>query len=153
MKLLTTLIACVLLNAGAHAQTIASVADLKKLNWLEGTWSRTNSKPGRSTVETWKKLSDREWQGSGVNMKGADTTLVEKMKVVIQDDKIYYVADVPENKGSVYFEFTELADNHFACENLKHDFPKKLDYTFDGKTLKAVISGGGKSIEYLFEKK
>lgn len=145
-------IACLVLCADMIAQDAAKTVDLKKLEWLEGTWTRTNSKPGRSTVETWKKISDHELQGTGVNMKGSDTTLVEKIRIIIKDRKTYYVADVPGNKAPVYFEFTALTDHHFVCENAKHDFPKKLDYTYDGKTLKAVISGDGKSIEYLFVK-
>jgi hypothetical protein len=135
-----------------HAQQAPKASDFKKLHWLEGTWTWTNSKPGRSTIETWKKISDTEWQGTSINMKGADTTLVEKIKIIIKEGKIYYVADVPENKKPIYFEFIELTDNHFVCANPTHDFPKKLDYTAQGKSLKAVISGDGNSIEYLFSK-
>jgi len=127
--------------------------DFKKLDWLEGTWIRTNVKPGRTPHEKWQKISSTEWQGLGVNMKGSDTAFVEKLKVVIKDDNIYYVADIVENKEPVYFKFTAITDHGFVCENPQHDFPKKISYQKEGNRIKATISGDGKSIDYLFEKK
>lgn len=135
-----------------YCQT-SGATDLKKLNWLEGTWERTDTKAGRSGHERWTKLSDTELQGIGVNMKGADTSFVEKIKVIVKDGNIFYVADVPENKQEVYFKFTEVSANGFVCENPTHDFPKKIAYVRDGNHLKATISGDGKSIDYLFVKK
>ena len=127
--------------------------NFKKLDWLEGTWTRTNNKPGRSAHEKWQKFSSSEWSGIGVNMQGGDTASVEKLKIVIKDDNIYYVADIVENKEPVYFKLTSITKNGFVCENPHHDFPKKISYQKDGEKIKATISGGGKSIDYLFEKK
>ena len=126
--------------------------EFKKLNWLEGTWNRTNAKPGRSGHERWIKLSDREWQGFGVSMKGSDTSFVEKLKLVIKEDNIYYVADVPGNKEPVYFKLIQISATGFICENPQHDFPKKIEYSLEGTKLKATISGNDRSIAYLFEK-
>ena len=127
--------------------------DFKKLDWLEGTWTRTNVKPGRSAYEKWQKISSSEWSGLGVNMKGSDTAFVEKLKLVIKDGNIYYVADIVENKEPVYFKFTFITNDGFVCENPQHDFPKKISYQKDAEKIKATISGDGKSIDYIFEKK
>ena len=127
-------------------------SDLKKLSWLEGKWERTNTKPGKKGFEIWTKVSATEWKGKGVSLTGADTTFVEKLKLIVKDGTPYYVADVPENQKEVLFRFTTLTENSFVCENLQHDFPKKISYQRDGDKLKAVISGDGKSIEYLFVK-
>jgi len=127
--------------------------DFKKLDWLEGTWIRTNTKPGRSAHEKWQKISSSEWSGLGVNMIGSDTAFVEKLKLLIKDENIYYVADIAENKEPVYFRFTTITDNSFVCENPQHDFPKTISYQNNGDKIKATISGDGKSIDYLFEKK
>ena len=142
-------------NINLRGQSVVAPksTEFKKLQWLEGTWARTNAKPGRSGYERWVKTSDTEWRGWGVSMSGKDTAFVEKLKLVIRDNTINYVADVPENKEPVYFKFTELTDDHFTCENPGHDFPKKITYERTGDKLKAVISGDGKSIEYWFEKK
>lgn len=137
--------------AQSSSQKIAG--DFKKLDWIEGVWTRSNVKPGRSAQESWQKISAVEWKGSGVSMKGADTAFVEKLKIIIKEENIYYVADIAENKEPVYFKLTVISDNGFVCENLQHDFPKTIAYQKDGNKIKATVSGDGKSIDYLFEKK
>ena len=127
--------------------------DFKKLDWLEGNWTSLDVKPGRSAYESWQKISPTEWKGLGVNMKGRDTAFVEKLKLVIKNDSIYYVADLGENNGPVYFKLTLITDHSFVCENSQHDFPKKIIYQKDGNKIKATISGDGKTLDYLFEKK
>lgn len=129
-----------------------SASDFKKLTWLEGSWIRTNAKPGRSGVEWWRLSGVNEMSGKGIALKGADTTFVEKLRITIHDNVICYVADVPENKEPVYFRFTSLTINGFVCENPAHDFPKKISYSLDGRKLTAVVSGNGKEIVYLFER-
>jgi len=125
--------------------------DVGKLEWLPGKWIRTNAKPGRSGVEIWTK-NGNELVGRGINLRGADTTFVEKLRSVSKDGKLFYVPDVPENKGEVWFEMTSVTDRSFVGENPKHDFPKKIVYECDGKNLKATISGDGKAIDYFFTK-
>lgn len=127
--------------------------DVDSLDWLVGTWTRTNAKPGRAGAEMWSKKSADEFVGRGVSLKGSDTTFVEKIRIVSKEGKLFYVADVPENKKEVWFEFTSQTQRGFVCENPKHDFPKKIVYDFDGTTLKATISGDGKAIDYLFVRK
>jgi hypothetical protein len=150
MKNLIFLILLIFFSSPVFAQP--SSKDFNKLNWLEGKWIRTNVKPGKSSSEMWKKISGTEWKGKGVTLKGTDTLFVEKLKLIAKEGNIYYVADVPENKTEVLFKFTELSNHGFVCENLKHDFPKKISYQLDGSKIKAVISGDGKSMEFLFEK-
>lgn len=127
--------------------------NIDQLNWLEGKWIRTNSKAGQSGFELWSRVSSNELSGRGVTLKGTDTLFVEKLRIVVRDGNLHYVADVPENKMPVYFPFVELKKNSFVCENPDHDFPKRISYSLEGTTLKATISGDGKSIHYLFEKK
>jgi hypothetical protein len=137
----------------SYCQTSNVNDDFKKLDWLLGTWIRTNANPGRNNNERWIKLSSRELQGFGLTMKGQETALLEKLKLIIKENAIYYVADVPENKQLVYFKLTEISENAFSCENPEHDFPKRISYQKDGDKLKATISGNGKSVDYFFERK
>jgi hypothetical protein len=155
MKKLLLLATAVLIIEGINNNLAAQQVneDFKKLDWLEGSWIRTNSKPGRSAEEKWQKISSTEWKGIAVSMKGTDTSFVEKLKLIIKENNIYYVADVPENKETIYFKFTSITGNSFVCENPQHDFPKLISYQKEGNKIKATISGDGKSIEYLFEKK
>ncbi len=152
MKKLLLLLAVVAVYPGNTLFAQGASEDFKKLDWLEGTWARTNSKPGRSAHEKWQKISSTEWSGIGVNMKGNDTAFVEKLKLVVKDDNIYYVADIVENKQPVFFRLTSLTNDGFVCENPQHDFPKKISYQKDGEKIKATISGDGKSIDYMFER-
>lgn len=86
-------------------------------------------------------------------MKGADTTFVEKLTIVIKSGNLYYVSDVPENPKPVDFKITFVDEKSFVCENPAHDFPKKIAYNKDGSNnLRAVISGDGKEVEYLFRR-
>ncbi len=137
-----------------QALTPETSTNFKKLEWLIGTWDRTNiSKPGRSSHERWERLADHELHGYGITMQGRDTIFVEKITILVKDNTIYYVADVPENKQPVYFKLIEISDAGFVCENPEHDFPKKISYQVDGVNLKAQISGDGQSFDYLFSKR
>jgi hypothetical protein len=138
--------------SNAQNSNAEAISSFNKLNWLTGTWNRTNTKPGRTAQEKWEKTSSSEMKGWGINLKGQDTLFVEKLKIVIKDNAVYYVADIPENKQSVYFKLTEISVNGFTCENPEHDFPKKITYQLEGNKLKATIAGNGKAIDYLFER-
>ena len=128
-------------------------ADITKLNWIAGDWNRTNVKPGSSGHESWVKISATAFKGKGITMKGTDTIFVEKLQLIAKDNKIFYVAETTDNKEPVYFVMTALTNNGFECENPAHDFPKKITYSNQGTAIKATISGNGKSIDYVFEKK
>ena len=140
-----------LIFSGANAQTNQSTySTVDQLKWLEGTWTRTNSRAGQSGLELWKKVSSTELSGRGVTLNGSDTVFVEKLRIVVRDGNLFYVADVPENQQPVYFPMTEIKQNSFTCENPEHDFPKKIAYNLQGNKLQATISGDGKAIDYLF---
>ena len=126
--------------------------DFKKLMWLEGTWNRTNAKPGWSGHERWTRLGDHELQGFGVSMVDADTVYLEKLRIIIMNEAVYYVVDVPENAAPVLFRMTEIGNRHFVCENAQHDFPKKITYWVDDTQLNAMVSGDGKFNEFRFER-
>ena len=134
-------------------QQSTSVTDFKKLDWMAGTWKRTNTKEGESGYEKWVKLSDSTWQGLGITLNGKDTSAIEKLTITIKKKGIYYIADVSGNPEPVWYLFSELTDNGFICENTEYDFPKKIQYRKQGNKIKATISGNGKFIDYLFKKK
>ncbi|HEU5291635.1 MAG TPA: DUF6265 family protein [Cyclobacteriaceae bacterium] len=130
-----------------------AAANFKKVEWLIGTWDRTNVKPGRTSWEQWKTISQHHIGGMGVTMQGSDTVFVEKFSIQIKDNALYYIADVPENKEPVFFKLTEITSGGFVCENPQHDFPKKISYQFDGVNLKAQISGDGKAMDFIFKRR
>lgn len=128
--------------------------DFEKLGWILDTWERTNVRPGSTAFETWQKESGKVFTGMGVSLKGSDTTFVEKLRIEIKDDKIYYVADVRQNATPTYFLMTEITDHGFKSENPDHDFPKVISYELNGDDLTAIISDGGqKKMGFVFKRK
>ena len=152
MKYLLVLLLIAPLTAFAQ-QPDGIRAEFEKLYWLNGSWNQTNiTKPGQALVEQWTKSGDYEMKGQATTTQNGDTVFVERTTLLIKDNAIYYVADVPQNKQPVYFKLTALTPNEFTCENPQHDFPKKITYKLSGTQLKATISGNGKSFDYLYEK-
>lgn len=124
------------------------------MSWILNNWERTNVRAGTTAFETWQKESDHVFTGTGVSMKGSDTTFVEQLRIEIKDNKIYYVADVRENATPTYFLMTEISASGFKSENPDHDFPKVISYELKGDDLTAVISDGGqKKMGFVFKRK
>jgi hypothetical protein len=154
MKKITFITLAVILLFQAKSQSVSQsvLTDFKKLDWLEGVWTGKPSRAGQSTQEHWIKYSPQEYRGYGVTLQGTDTVSFEKFALLIKDENLFFVADVPENKKLVYFKLTEITSEGFTCENPDHDFPKKIVYHREGNKIKASISGDGKIIDFYFER-
>lgn len=126
--------------------------NLDQLQWLLGTWQRTDGKPGVEAFETWIKISDHVYEGKGVTRKGNDTVFVENLKILIRDDQAFYVATVSHNAAPVYFKITQASQTGFTSSNPEHDFPKEIKYQLINNKIKATIAGNGKSIEFNFKR-
>ncbi|MCB0280158.1 MAG: hypothetical protein KDD94_11670 [Calditrichaeota bacterium] len=135
-----------------QANDASVVMKFRQLDWLLGKWQRINVRSGRTAFESWQKVSDKEFTGNGITLSNADTVFVEKLKITVRDNQLYYMADVKENAEPTYFRISEIGEKQFVCENPQHDFPKKISYVFDGKQLIAQISGNGKAIDFIFRK-
>jgi len=134
-------------NAQENAQQ-----KFKMLEWLAGKWTRTNAKVGQSGYETWTRVSDLKLKGKGVTLKGKEVIFVEDLEFILQGADIFYKVIVSGEKKPVYFKLTAISKDGFTCENPTHDFPKVITYKRNGPNLKAVISGDGKSIDYIFKR-
>jgi hypothetical protein len=122
----------------------------KKLEWLTAKWIRTNSNAGYSGYETWRKVSNLKLSGKGVTLKGNEVVFTENLELIVKGSDIFYVVTLAGEKKPIYFKLTALNDNGFTCENPEHDFPTKITYKRSGNKVKAVISGNGKSVDYIF---
>jgi len=118
-------------------------------DWLIGNWQRINDSSGRQTFEYWEKAGENIYEGIGFTLQDADTVFKENLKLVqVNGIWNYEVSGVHEKP--VYFTFTSLSKNHFVCENMQNDFPRKIEYYISSDTLKAVISAGKKKIPFIF---
>lgn len=148
-KKLLLLISLFLLTHAINAQE-SNKQKFKKLEWLTGKWIRTNSKAGHSGYENWEKVSDLKLNGKGVTLKGKEIIFTENLELMVKGNDVFYVVTLADEKKPIYFKLTALSDNGFTCENPAHDFPTKITYTRTGNDVKAVISGNGKSVDYIF---
>jgi hypothetical protein len=149
IKKLLLIIPLLLLMQVSNAQE-TNEQKFKKLQWLTGKWVRTNSSVGQSGYETWKKVSDLKLSGKGITLKGKEVIFTENLELIVKENDIFYVVTVSGEPKPVYFKLTAITDHGFTCENPKHDFPKKIAYSRSGNHVKAVISGDGKSVDYIF---
>jgi hypothetical protein len=121
-----------------------NLLDLKQLEWIADDWINTEN--DAVTHEHWEKINDSLIEGGSETIKNGDTVFAEKLKIILKDGDIFYVADVSHNPAPVYFKLTESIPGKAVFENPEHDFPKKITYELeDGSSLHAIIEGPGKA--------
>lgn len=132
---------------------------LKDCEWLLGTWKRESAKS--VTLESWRKLSERTFEGEGVRRSKTtgDSVLVESLMLAEMRGEIFYLAKVAENRLPVAFRLTSLAGSRAVFENPEHDFPQRITYILDAEGSLLVITAGkeggqgeAKQIEFSFQK-
>ena len=131
-------ILCVLLIVFANTSLSQTCDSIEQIEWILGTWQ--SEKLGRSTSETWIQVSDNTFEGIG-SSQTASGKFVETLRIVKMAEQVFYIAKTPGNLFPVAFELKECRDNRAVFENVKHDFPQKLDYQLvSNDTLKIVVS-------------
>jgi len=126
---------------------------MKNLHWLIGEWQRINESPERVSMELWELQENGNLQGVGLTTEGDNLVFKEELNIKAEGDKVHYIADVSHNDEPVVFEMIQLQKNTVIFANPEHDFPKQIRYeqiTID--TMKAVISGKGKEVVFLFKR-
>jgi len=110
-----------------------------------------DNEENKKTYEHWKKMSKEEYIGFGYTLEGNDTIAKEYLKLIkIDGNWAYEVSGIHENP--MLFSFVDKSSNSFICKNEKNDFPKIIEYSFDGKNLNAKISNDNMEIPFRFEK-
>ena len=127
-------------TAGSWAQ---QQSELKKMEWLLGTWETKT--PKGSLYETWTRKNNTEFQGKSYFLKNKDTLLFETVRLIEKDKKLHYTVSVKKQNGGlpVSFAAENISENEAVVfENPLHDFPQAISYRKTGKdSLLAEISG------------
>ncbi len=124
------------------AWTIKHPGDIKKAEWLIGTWE--NKTPKGSIYETWSKEHDNEFSGKNYIVNGKDTLVFETIRLVQEQDGLYYIPTVKgqNNNSPVRFSTKTILEDQLVFENPEHDFPQIISYTrITADSLVAQISG------------
>lgn len=137
------LIASLTLLVSCQNKSDKQFEKLEKMNWLIGQWENTTTE-GHLT-ETWSKVNDSTFTGQTyfiINIK--DTVHNESIILTQVGGDLIYRPTVKgqNNDEAVDFKLTSEAENNFAFENPKHDYPQKIVYKkINDKSLVATISG------------
>ena len=118
---------------------------LRSVHWLLGDWIADDGE--NVTRESWTEVSPRTFEGFGESRSRISNALKtsESLRLVEMSGDIYYVAKVPHNDRPIAFKLTHYSDNSIIFENPTHDFPKKLEYEYDGESRLVVTVSDGKN--------
>lgn len=108
------------------AQQPQSVADLKSLDWLIGSWKRETNHG--MMVEKWTKVSDLTFEGESFTIQNGDTTFAEYLRLLQFGKEVFYTPKVAHNKYPVPFKLIKVDENGFTFEHSEHDFPQRIIY-------------------------
>jgi hypothetical protein len=123
-----------------------STGDLRKLEWILGTWQRDTSHG--MMFENWKVINDTFWEGKAFRLAANDTIILEKLSLVIINDNLFYVPVVSHNSGPIYFRMIEQSKDKAVFVNPEHDFPQTIIYRkISGDSLHARIEGLNEGVE------
>ncbi|WP_300665856.1 DUF6265 family protein [Fluviicola sp.] len=125
-----------------YSWTFLQDNQIKKAEWLLGTWKNTTSRG--ILYETWTKNGENEFAGKSYKVKNQDTMVFERIRLVYEENQLYYIPTVGnQNNGEpVRFALKKISEKELVFENPEHDFPQVISYTkIREDSLVAEISG------------
>jgi len=129
----------------------ADCSSLQVAEWLVGEWQGTRG--ANRLVERWEKLSAQTFEGKGTTTRDAKVVESEELRLVLMEQRVFYVAKVAQNALPVAFALTQCDGQRLVFENPAHDFPKKLEYQLTGPTTFSVrVSAGERGYTLTFNR-
>lgn len=114
-----------------------------QLKQLEGCWQRTGTSVPE--FEEWKIRDSFSMVGRMYKVKEGDTLVSEEILLIKKQQQVFYQAKTfnqPEQER-VSFRLTGYQNGSYFFENPKHDFPRRIVYSFKGlDSLHAWIDAG-----------
>jgi hypothetical protein len=106
-----------------------------EFRWLSGHWQHAG-KDARWAEEYWSEPRADMMLGSGFTGQGLEVRSWEFMRI---QGGTFWAS--PKGQPPVAFKIVEMGLNHVTFENPKHDYPTRISYRLEGKTLIATTSG------------
>ena len=134
------LIAFLFITVSAKTQT------KNNFDWLLGNW-KVNTGKG-FIIEKWEKQNDSFYVGVSGFVKNKDTTIEETVALKKIKKEWFYIPSVAKQNNNKPISFKLIFNNEgeFICENIKHDFPQRINYRLFNNNLLASIEGRVKGI-------
>ncbi len=136
----------------AAAATKVAPEQLKKLEWISGTWVMESG--GKTIEEHWRPLQGTTMLGTSHTFDDKKTHFFEFLRITAMRGQIAYLAS-PGGGAGTAFMLSKLEDGVVEFENAKHDHPQRIRYEQTKEGLTATISqlDGTKSQAFVFKKK
>ncbi len=151
MRLTWVLLVGLLAGCMSGPERVDAAVNLQRMDWLSGTWQRTDLPAGRSGYEQWRR-DGAGFSGVGAALQGTETVFEETLRIESRDGAVVYVAEVAHNAAPVVFRLTDLDDDGFVFENPAHDFPQVIAYRRDGDLLHVRVSAGDQASKFRFRR-
>jgi len=147
-KILAFIFTPFLFIAGCGLQNNESTQDLAKslIFQLEGQWTDESG-----YVEQWIIDDDKNLVGEAAFLNDGELRITEKLKIVKSDTGFIYQATVfDQNEGqTIGFPLIVVNESMLVFENLSHDFPNRISYSFmNKKTLNVRVESVSDTSKY-----
>jgi len=109
--------------------SFTSADNFSNLNTLVGgTWKMKNA--NGYSCEKWTKVNNNEFSSTAFDIKGKDTTVLERVRLTKKGGIISYNVTGAKSGDKNSFKLTSAKNNQFIFEDPKHDFPQRIIYHF-----------------------
>jgi hypothetical protein len=113
-------------------------ARVDSLDWLAGTWVHETAK--EKVSESWLGPANGLMVAANLTAHSNGRRSFEFLRIAETPEGFSYYAS-PGGKAPVEFKLKESGDKRVVFENTAHDFPQRILYWREGKTLVARIEG------------
>lgn len=123
------------------------------LGWLSGAW--VERKPnGEWTEEYWTPPRGELMIGAGLTGRGESVRHFEHMRIARGVDGSITFTGMPNGGEGVRFTLARQTADEVVFENPAHDYPQRVSYRRDGKTVVATVSliDGGREGRWVYQR-
>lgn len=135
-----------LLTACSATQAEQPKTGMEALEWLSGTW--INEENGEWTEERWSSVRANSMIGTGRSGTSDALNTFEFLRIGRTDEGAIAYFAAPGGSEPTRFALVKSDDSAVVFENPDHDFPQRISYARNGKTLDVAISTIDGSQEY-----
>lgn len=118
--------------------SVTTIADLDRMS---GCWERNDKAKNLLISEHWMTPAGTSILGMGRTVKNGKTVDHEFMRIEQRADGIYFVARPKANTEETAFKLIRSTASEVVFENLAHDFPQRVMYTFSSNAMTGRIEG------------
>lgn len=134
-----------------------SFGKIKKLEWLEGSWTNITEKS--QSYERWTRKNDSTLTSYSYTTVENDTVFVEVVNLQERFNGVFFTVVVPDQNDAeaVIFKLIPSEKGIFTFENKTHDFPQRITYSNPVKDsihawIEGVVEGETKRVDFLYKR-